>query len=127
MKFILDVPELKWTNICQMYLDGLTIENIKLRSKMFFGLVIQKLYLNEIQRSILYNAICDQIEMGCDKMQIVCHTTILEFAVLHPEEIKLLVKERFLLKAGKLHANYKGYELIFVNGSKSYMLFNYFR
>lgn len=98
-----------------MYLDGLTIENIKLRSKMFLGLAIQKPYLNETQRSVLYNALCNQIEMGCDKIQTVCHTTILEFATLYPREITLLVTERFLLNAGELHVNYNRYELIFVN------------
>lgn len=90
-----------------MYLDGLTVENIKLRSKLFLGLVIQRSYLNETQRSILYNAIYDQIETGCDKIQTVCHTTILEFAVLYPQEITLLLKKKFLLNTGVLHVNYR--------------------
>ncbi|XP_032684035.1 MMS19 nucleotide excision repair protein homolog isoform X2 [Odontomachus brunneus] len=102
---IQDIPELRWTNISQIYLDGLAVENIKLRSKMFFGLVIQRSYLNETQRSILYNAIYDQIETGCDKIQTVCHTTILEFAVLYPQEITLLLKKRFLLNADKMTVN----------------------
>lgn len=88
-----------------MYLDDLTVENIKLKSEIFLGLVIQRSHLNETQRSILYSAIYDQIETGCDKIQTICHTTILEFAVLYPQEITLFVKERFLLNAGELHAN----------------------
>ncbi|XP_014487511.1 PREDICTED: MMS19 nucleotide excision repair protein homolog [Dinoponera quadriceps] len=96
---IQDIPELRWTNISQIYLDSLTAENIKLKSKIFLGLAIQKSCLNKEQRFILYNAICDQIDTGCDEIQITCHTTILEFSVLYPQEIILLVKERFLFNA----------------------------
>ncbi|XP_018400128.1 PREDICTED: MMS19 nucleotide excision repair protein homolog [Cyphomyrmex costatus] len=91
-----DVPELSWTNIPQTYLDSLTVENIELKSKIFFGLTIQKAHLNDIQRSVLYNAICNEIETGCDKIQIICHTTITDFATLYLEEIVMLVKERLL-------------------------------
>lgn len=93
---IQDVPELSWTNVPQMYLDDLTIENTELKSKIFFGLTIQKAYLNDVQRSMLYNAVCNEIETGCDKIQIVCHTTIIDFATLYLEEISMLVKERLL-------------------------------
>ncbi|KYN36651.1 MMS19 nucleotide excision repair protein like protein [Trachymyrmex septentrionalis] len=91
-----DVPELSWTNIPQTYLDGLTVENIELKSKIFFGLTIQKAHLNGVQRSILYDAICNEIGTGCDKIQIICHTTIIDFATLYLEEIIMLVKERLL-------------------------------
>ncbi|EGI62396.1 MMS19 nucleotide excision repair protein-like protein [Acromyrmex echinatior] len=91
-----DVPELSWTNIPQIYLDSLTVENIELKSKIFFGLTIQKAHLNGVQRSILYNAICNEIGTGCDKIQIICHTTIIDFATLYLEEIIMLVKERLL-------------------------------
>ncbi|XP_012522997.2 MMS19 nucleotide excision repair protein homolog [Monomorium pharaonis] len=94
--YIQDIPELSWTNISQMYLDSLTAESIELKSKIFFGLTIQKMRLNDVQRSILYNAICNEIEKGCDKIQIICHTTIIDFAVLYLEEISMLVKERLL-------------------------------
>jgi len=60
-----------WTNIPQTYLDSLSVENIELKSKIFFGLAIQKAHLNDVQRSILYNAICNEIETGCDKIQII--------------------------------------------------------
>lgn len=93
---IQDVPELSWTNIPQTYLDGLTIESFELKSKIFFGLTIQKAHLNDVQRSTLYNAICNEIETGCDKIQIICHTTIIDFAALYLEEISMLVKEKLL-------------------------------
>lgn len=73
---------------------------------MFLGLTIQKAYLNDVQRSVLYNAICKEIETGCDEIQIICHTTILDFAALYLQEISLLVKERLLLDASELHVNY---------------------
>ncbi|XP_011871479.1 PREDICTED: MMS19 nucleotide excision repair protein homolog [Vollenhovia emeryi] len=91
-----DVPELSWTNIPQTYLDSLTVENIELKSKLFLGLTIQKAHLNNVQRSVLYNTICDEIETGCDEIQSICHTTVIEFAALYLEEISLLVKERLL-------------------------------
>ncbi|XP_071561201.1 MMS19 nucleotide excision repair protein-like isoform X2 [Temnothorax nylanderi] len=93
---IQDIPELSWTNIPQTYLDGLTIESTELKSKIFLGLMIQKAYLNDVQRSILYNAICNEIETGCDKIQSICHTTVIDFAALYLEEISMLVKERLL-------------------------------
>ncbi|XP_071637667.1 MMS19 nucleotide excision repair protein [Temnothorax longispinosus] len=93
---IQDIPELSWTNIPQTYLDGLTIKSTELKSKIFLGLMIQKAYLNDVQRSILYNAICNEIETGCDKIQSTCHTTVIDFAALYLEEISVLVKERLL-------------------------------
>ncbi|XP_011641202.1 MMS19 nucleotide excision repair protein homolog isoform X2 [Pogonomyrmex barbatus] len=93
---IQDVPELSWTNIPQTYLDSLMVESTELKSKIFYGLTIQKGYLNDVQRSILYNAVCNEIETGCDEIQIVCHTTIIDFATLYHEEILTLVKERLL-------------------------------
>ncbi|XP_067215509.1 MMS19 nucleotide excision repair protein homolog isoform X2 [Linepithema humile] len=93
---IQDVPELAWVNIPQIYLDGLTAEDIELKSKIFLGLTIQKKYLNDVQRSICYNAICNEIETGCHEMQIICHTTIIDFTALYLEEI-LLVTERLSL------------------------------
>ncbi|XP_024882237.1 MMS19 nucleotide excision repair protein homolog [Temnothorax curvispinosus] len=93
---IQDIPELSWTNIPQTYLDGLTIKSTELKSKIFLGLMIQKAYLNDVQRSILYNAICNEIETGCDKIQSTCHTVVIDFAALYLEEISVLVKERLL-------------------------------
>lgn len=104
-KFNVDVPELAWTNILQIYLDGLTVENIELKSKIFVGLTIQKAYLNDVQRTIFYNAICNEIETGCDDIQIICHTAIIDFATLYLQEILLLVKDRLLSNTGKLYAN----------------------
>jgi len=101
MKFDLDVPELSWINIPQTYLDSLSIEDIELKSKILFGLAIQKAHLNHVQRSILYNAICNEIETGCDKIQIICYTTIIDFAALYLEEISMLVKEKLLPNIGK--------------------------
>lgn len=88
-----------------MYLDSLTIQSIELKNKIFFGLTIQKAHLNNVQRSILYNVICNEIETGCDKIQIICHTTIIDFAALYLEEISMLVKERLLLNIGKLNTD----------------------
>lgn len=102
MEFNLDIPELSWTDIPKIYLDGLTVESIELKSKIFFGFSIQKAHLNDVQRSILYNAICNEIETGCDEIQIICHTTIIDFATLYIEEISMLVKERLLSNIGKL-------------------------
>lgn len=79
-------------------------KDIELKSKIFLGLTIQKKYLNNTQRSICYNAICNEIETGCHEMQIICHTTITDFAALYLEEI-LLVTERFSLNMGKLYKN----------------------
>lgn len=92
-----------WTNIPQIYLDGLTVDNIELKSKMFHGLTIQKAYLNDAQRSILYNVICNEIETGCDKVQSLCHRITIDFAALYPQEISLLVKERLLLFTGEFN------------------------
>jgi len=100
MKYNLDVPELTWTNISQIYLDGLTAEDVELKSKMFLGLASQKKYLNDVQRSICYNAICNEIDTGCHEMQTICHTVIIDFAALYLEEILLLV-ERLSLDIGK--------------------------
>lgn len=71
---------------------------------MFFGLAIQKKYLNDVQRSICYTAICNEIETGCQEMQIICHTIIIDFAALYLEEI-LLVTERLSLNIGGLCKN----------------------
>lgn len=103
MKFYLDVPELSWTNIPQTYLDGLIVESIELKSKIFLGLTIQKAHLNDVQRSVIYNALCNEIETGCDKIQYICHTIIIDFAALYLEEISVLVKEKLLLNTGKLN------------------------
>jgi len=102
MKFNLDVSELSWTNIPQTYLDNLTVESIELKSKIFLGLIIQKAHLNDVQRYILYNEICNEIETGCDEIQSICHTIVTDFATLYLEEISMLVKERLLSNIGKL-------------------------
>ncbi|KAM0734168.1 MMS19 nucleotide excision repair protein [Formica fusca] len=98
---IQDVPELAWTNILQIYLDDLTVDNIELKSKIFVGLTIQKAYLNDVQRTIFYNAICDEIEIGCIEIQIICHTAIVDFATLYLQEILLLIKDRLLSNTDK--------------------------
>lgn len=102
-KFNLDVAELTWINILQIYLDGLRVENIELKSKIFIGLTIQKAYLNDVQRTIFYNAICNEIETGCDEIQIICHTAIIDFATLYLQEILLLAKDKLLLNIGELY------------------------
>ncbi|XP_026830696.1 MMS19 nucleotide excision repair protein homolog isoform X2 [Ooceraea biroi] len=90
------IQELAWANIPQTYLDDLTVENIELKSKVCLGLTLQKAHLNDVQRSVVYNAICNEIEAGRDEIQAVCHATIIDFAALHPQEISLLVEERLL-------------------------------
>lgn len=95
---IQDVSELAWTNILQIYLDGLVIENTELKSRIFVGLMIQKAYLNDVQRTVFYNVICNEIEAGCDEIQIICHTAIIDFATLYLQEILLLIKDRLLSK-----------------------------
>lgn len=84
-----------------MYLGSLTVENIELKSKIFLGLIIQRAYLNYVQRSMLYDVICNEIETGCDKIQNICHTIIIDFATLYLEEISMLVEEKLLLNTGK--------------------------
>lgn len=102
IKFDSDIPELAWTNIIQIYLGDLeTVRNIELKSKILLGLTIQKVYLNDIQRSILYDTICNEIDTGCDEIQVICHTTILDFATLYLQEILTLVKYKLLLNSGK--------------------------
>lgn len=81
------------------------VENTELKSKIFVGLTIQKAYLNYVQRAVFYNAICNEIETGCDEIQIICHTAIVDFATLYLQEILLLIKDRLLLKIGELYIN----------------------
>lgn len=88
-----------------MYLDSLTEENTELKSKIFVGLTIQKAYLNVVQRTVFYNTICNEIETGCDEIQIICHTAIIDFATLYLQEILLLIKDRLLSKTGESHTN----------------------
>lgn len=83
-------------------MDDLTVDNIELKSKIFVGLTIQKAYLNDVQRTIFYNAICDEIEIGCIEIQIICHTAIVDFATLYLQEILLLIKDRLLSNTGEL-------------------------
>jgi len=103
LKFNPDVPELAWANIPQIYLNDLTVENVELKSKVFTGLTLQKAYLHDLQRSILYNEIWNEIETGCDEIQDVCHITIIDFAALYLQEISLLIEERLLSNIGELH------------------------
>jgi len=103
LKFNLDIPELAWANIAQIYLNDLRVENIELKSKVFSGLTFQKAYLYDLQRSVLYNEICNEIETGCDEIQDVCHIIIIDFAALYLQEISLLIEEKLLSNIGKLY------------------------
>lgn len=95
------VPELSWTDIPQLYLNELSIEHVELQSQLLIGLTIQKMYLSETQRNLLYDKICNLIETSCNEIRTICHISILTFAKLHSHEILTLIRERFQLNTGK--------------------------
>ncbi|XP_050484310.1 MMS19 nucleotide excision repair protein isoform X1 [Bombus huntii] len=94
---IKDVPELAWTDIPNLYLNELSTENMELQSKILFGLTIQKAYLNEVHRTLLYDKICNLIGTNCNEIKILCHSALLSFATLYSNEISTLIKEKFQL------------------------------
>ncbi|XP_076650340.1 MMS19 nucleotide excision repair protein isoform X2 [Halictus rubicundus] len=98
---IKSVPELSWTDIPQLYLSELSTEHVELQSRLLVGLTMQKLYLNEIHRSSLYEKICSLIETSCNQMRMICHASVLAFASLYPQEISVLIKEKFKLEIGE--------------------------
>ncbi|XP_054016831.1 MMS19 nucleotide excision repair protein homolog [Hylaeus anthracinus] len=98
---IKSVPELSWTDVPQLYLNDLSIQHTELQSRLLVGLTIQKMYLNEVHRKSLYDRICNLIEMGCNEIRTICHTSILTFATLYPRDISALVQERFQLDTDK--------------------------
>ncbi|KZC14978.1 MMS19 nucleotide excision repair protein like protein, partial [Dufourea novaeangliae] len=98
---IKSVPELSWTDIPQLYLSELSTQHTELQSRLSIGLIVQKMYLHETHRSSLYDKIYNLIETSSNEMRIICHTSLLAFASLYPEEISALIRERFNLKTGE--------------------------
>lgn len=74
---------------------------MELQSKILFGLTIQKAYLNEVHRTLLYDKICNLIGTNCNEIKILCHSALLSFATLYSNEISTLIKEKFQLNTGK--------------------------
>lgn len=95
------VPELTWTDVPQLYLNELSIQQAELQSRLLSGLTIQKMYLNEVHRNSVYDKICYLLEKNYNEMRTICHTSILTFAMLYPREISVLIQERFQLDTGK--------------------------
>lgn len=98
---IKSVPELTWTDVPQLYLNELSIQQAELQSRLLSGLTIQKMYLNEVHRNSVYDKICYLLEKNYNEMRTICHTSILTFAMLYPREISVLIQERFQLDTGK--------------------------
>ncbi|XP_026674112.1 MMS19 nucleotide excision repair protein homolog isoform X2 [Ceratina calcarata] len=98
---IKNVPELAWTDIPQLYLNDLLTPNEELQSKILSGLTLQKKYLNEVHRSSLYNQIYSLIESNSNELRTLCHTSLLNFAMLYPCEIITLIKEKYQLNDGE--------------------------
>ncbi|XP_076678333.1 MMS19 nucleotide excision repair protein [Andrena cerasifolii] len=94
---ISSIPELSWTDIPQLYLSELSTQHAELQSRILLGLTAQKMYLNEVHRSLFYDKICNLIETSCNELRMVCHESILTFATLYPREISALIRERFPL------------------------------
>ncbi|KAF7410203.1 hypothetical protein HZH68_004584 [Vespula germanica] len=91
---IKNVPELTWTDIPQLYFDELSKQSIELRIKILVGLTIQRAYLKETHRILLYDTICNEIDTGCEEMRNICHTCLAAFANLYPDEVLVLVQEK---------------------------------
>ncbi|KAK2586153.1 hypothetical protein KPH14_001420 [Odynerus spinipes] len=91
---IKSVPELAWTDIPQLYFDELMKQSTELKSKLIAGLTIQRSYLKESNRVLLYDTICNEIDTGCEEVRNICHVCIAAFANLYPNEVLALVKEK---------------------------------
>ncbi|OAD54066.1 MMS19 nucleotide excision repair protein like protein, partial [Eufriesea mexicana] len=96
-----DVPELAWTDIPNLYLNELSIQNTELQTKILFGLTVQKAHLNEIHRAQLYDKICSLSEINYNDTKTLCYSSLLNFAMLYPREISALIKEKFQLDNGE--------------------------
>lgn len=102
INFFIDVPELAWTDVPNLYLNELLIQNTELQRKILFGLTVQKAHLNEIHRAQLYDKICSLSEINCNDTKTLCYSSLLNFAMLYPREISALIKEKFQLYNGKI-------------------------
>ncbi|XP_015188175.1 PREDICTED: MMS19 nucleotide excision repair protein homolog [Polistes dominula] len=91
---IKSIPELTWTDIPQLYIDGLTDNYIELRSKILIGLTIQRAYLNQTHRILLYDTVCNEIDNGNLLLIKICHACLAEFATLYPNEVLTLTQEK---------------------------------
>lgn len=101
MKYDLDVPELSWTDIPQLYLNELSTPDTELQSQLLLGLTLQKTYLNKVHRNSLYDKICNLSETNSNELKTICYTSLLSFAILYSGEISSLMKQRFSLTDGK--------------------------
>lgn len=89
-----DVPTLTWTDIPGLYLNELSSKEMTLKSKAFVGLSLQKSFLNETQRTKLYDSICHEIDAGCPELKGPCHKVLAVFTNYHPNEILKLFDSR---------------------------------
>lgn len=62
-----------------------------------FGLTIQKAYLNKTHRTLIYDKIYSLSEVRYNEIKILCHSCLISFATLYPDEILNLIKEKFQL------------------------------
>ncbi|XP_035736209.1 MMS19 nucleotide excision repair protein homolog isoform X1 [Vespa mandarinia] len=91
---IKNVPELTWTDIPQLYFEELSKQSTELRIKILIGLTIQRAYLKETHRILLYDIICNEIDTGCEEMRNICQACLAAFANLYSNEVLLLVQEK---------------------------------
>lgn len=84
-----------------MYFEELSKQSTELRIKILIGLTIQRGYLKEIHRILLYDTICNEIDTGCEEMRNICHACLAAFANLYPNEVLVLVQEKLQIDKGK--------------------------
>ncbi|XP_066598678.1 MMS19 nucleotide excision repair protein [Prorops nasuta] len=94
---IKDIPELSWTDLAQLYMNELKLNNSSLKIKVLEGLSLQKLHLNHAYRSLLFNLLAEELERSGDDLKSVCYTSIVSFATIYPEEILLFINNRLSL------------------------------
>lgn len=78
-------------------MNELSTQNTELQSKILFGLTIQKAYLNKTHRTLIYDKIYNLSEMRYNEIKMLCHSCLISFATLYPDEISNLIKEKFQL------------------------------
>ncbi|XP_015600942.1 MMS19 nucleotide excision repair protein homolog isoform X2 [Cephus cinctus] len=88
------LPELTWTDIPYLYLNELTTQDTELKKKILFGLTVQKRSLNELHRTSLYDRISSEIERMNNEIRGVCHTSLLSFGQLYPNEILSVINNK---------------------------------
>lgn len=101
IEYLLDIPDLAWTDIPQIYFNEINSINNDLKTQAVIGLTLQKKHLNENHRNLLYEKLCYEIENGSDEMLDTYFQCISNFAALYPKEIISLFNERLTLQKSK--------------------------